>query len=400
MNGNGREGKSAERKTARYGQAVFILKNSLQIVVGAVGESRGFLIIRDLAFEEILLFTDVHHFRQPRQRIGDAWIENWQSATGKAAVGDVVGVLLEFFGAQSYRVDGQAVTDEFFFQSDTFAHGFDEVFTELLSPDVWILFDEIHEQIAEDFDVIGFVTQGVAEHLADTRELVLAVEAENHAEKTVELGAFHALTKDEDVFGQKLFVFQLREVEVAAQVVAVFGDELVLAHNRRDLLEHGLALMRIDAEGRNHVEQAVCMDVFFMGMTAEDEFQLWSGDQFPNDVLHIVTDDAFRCAEVANAHHDDPALVLGNFGGAPLLDVLLHLDVFRFPMIGLHRAVEVVGPLVFQGQQIEGHGLAAIDHFFGGEGCLSFIMIESKLTIANLVCFVHERVREEFGSDS
>jgi hypothetical protein len=46
---------------------------------------------------------------------------------------------------------------------------------------------------------------------------------------------------------------------------------------------------------------------------------------------------------------------------APLLDVLAHRDVLRLPMVGLHRAVEVVGPLVLQRQEIEGHRLAAVD---------------------------------------
>ena len=85
-------------------------------------------------------------------------------------------------------------------------HGGAEVLAEVLGPDVRVFLDEVHEQVAEDFDVVRFVAQGVAEHLADAGEFVLAVEAEDHAEEAVELGAFHALAEDEDVLGEGLFV--------------------------------------------------------------------------------------------------------------------------------------------------------------------------------------------------
>jgi hypothetical protein len=74
-------------------------------------------------------------------------------------------------------------------------------------------------------DVIGLVAQGVAEHLADARELVLAVEGKDHAEEAVELGAFHALAEQEHVLGQLLLVAGIGKVEITAQVAAVVHDE-------------------------------------------------------------------------------------------------------------------------------------------------------------------------------
>ena len=59
-------------------------------------------------------------------------------------------------------------------------------------------------------------------------------------------------------------------------------------------------------------------------------------------------------------------------------------------MVGLHDAIKIIGPLIFKREQIEGHGLATIDDFLRGEGGFGFILIESKLTIANLVCFIHD----------
>ena len=80
-------------------------------------------------------------------------------------------------------------------------------------PDLAVLLDEIHEQIAEHLDVVRLVAQRVAEHLADAGKLVLPVEREDHAEQAVELRAFHALAEDEDVFREQLLVLGQRQVE-------------------------------------------------------------------------------------------------------------------------------------------------------------------------------------------
>ena len=132
------------------------------------------------------------------------------------------------------------------------------------------------------------------------------------------------------------------------------GDELVLADDRRDVLEHRLALVRVDAERGDHVEQRVGVDVLLVGVAAEDELQLGGGDQLADDVLDVVADDAFGRGEIADAHADDPALDVGHgLLVAPLLDILAHRDVLRLPMVGLHRPVQIVGPLVFQREQVE-----------------------------------------------
>ena len=77
--------------------------------------------------------------------------------------------------------------------------------------------DERIEKLAEDIDVIGLVAQGVAEHLADAGELVLTVEAEDHAEEAVELGPFHDLAEKEDILGERLLVFEDGEIDVTAE---------------------------------------------------------------------------------------------------------------------------------------------------------------------------------------
>src|SRR5258708_33958217 len=97
-------------------------------------------------------------------------------------------------------------------------------------------------------------------------------------------------------------------------------------------------------------------------VTAEYELELGSGDEFADDVLDVVADNAFSGGEITDAHADDPALDVGDeFHVAPLLDILAHGDVFRLPMVGLHGAIEVVGPRVFEWGQIAGDGAGTIE---------------------------------------
>jgi hypothetical protein len=50
------------------------------------------------------------------------------------------------------------------------------------------------------------------------------------------------------------------------------------------------------------------VDVFLVGVTAENELELGSGDEFADNVLNIVPDDALGRREVTDAHADDPTL--------------------------------------------------------------------------------------------
>ncbi len=296
----------------------------------------------------------------------------------------MVDVLVEFFDAEADGGDGEAVGDEFFFEADAFGHGLTEVFLELGSPDIGILGDEGVEEVTENFDVVGFVTQSVAEHLADAGEFVLAVEAEDHSKEAVELGAFHDLAEEEDVLGEGLLVFEFGEIEVATEATGVVHDEVVLGLDGGDVLEHGLALVRVQAKGGDHVDEAVGVDVFFVGVAAEDEFELGSGHRFADDVDDIVTDDALGGGEVSDAHLDDPTFNIGDLTPLPLLDIGLHLDVLGLPVIGLHGLIKIIGPLVFEGEDVEEHGLAAIDHFFGVQGGFGFILIEDEGALSEL----------------
>ena len=147
--------------------------------------------------------------------------------------------------------------------------------------------------------------------------------------------------------------------------------------------------MRVDAERGDHVKKAVCVDVFFVSVTAENELELRSGDFLADHVENVVTNDAFGSGEVADAHADDPALGVRQVTALPLLDVFLHLDVLRLPVVGLHLAVKVIGPRIFQGQKIESFGLSSVDDLFGSEGFFSLGLVEDEVAVSNFEAFFH-----------
>ena len=128
------------------------------------------------------------------------------------------------------------------------------------------------------------------------------------------------------------------------------------------------------------------MNIFFVSVSAKDELELGRGNEFANDVKDVVANDAFRGREVTNAHLDDPALDVGDFAPLPLLDVGLHLDILWLPVVAFHVLVKVVGPLVFQGEDIEKHGVATVDDRLGGDGGVSFVFIKDKSAVTNGNC--------------
>ena len=235
----------------------------------------------------------------------------------------------------------------------------------------------MHQQLPQKLDVVGFVPEGVAEHLADAGELVLTPQGENHAEETVELSPLHALTEDEHVLGQLLDVLDPGHVEVPPQILGDARHELVLSDNTLNIDEHRLALMRIDSKRADHIEQRVGMDVLLVRVAAKNELQLGSRHHLPNDVKDIVTNDALGRGEIADSHPDNPPVGITELIGAPpLFDILVHRNIFRLPVVRLHIAIQIVGPLVFERQKVEGHRVDAIDHLLRSEDLLRLLLIK------------------------
>jgi hypothetical protein len=189
---------------------------------------------------------------------------------------------------------------------------------------------------------------------------------------------------------QQPLVLGFRQIEFAPQVPRDAGDELVLAHDGLDVLEHRLALVRVDAERGDHVEQGVRVDVLLMRVPAEHQLQLRRRDEFAHHMLDVVAHNALRGGEVADAHADDPALLLAHQHRVPpLLDVLAHRDVLRLPMVRLHFPIQFVGPLVLQRQQVERHRFPAVDHLLAGKSGLGLLLVQHEGFRTDLENFLH-----------
>ncbi len=369
----------------RFGISAF----HLELVVVDLTEGGCLLVFGDAAFEEVLLLLDVHHLSEPWEGVFHAGLERLQADVFEAAVCDVINVLAELIGAETDGIHRQAVADEVLLERDGFAHEVAELFFEFGRPDIFVLFDQIHDQVTEDFDVVGLVAQRVAEHLAEAGEFILAVEREHHAEEAVELSAFHTLTEEEEIFGKGLLVGGGGQIHVAAEGAGVADHEISLLLDGGDVFKHRLTLVRVDAERADHINEGVGVDVFLVGVTTEQELKLGSGDQLAGYVLDVVADDALCSGEIADRHFDDPALRIGKVATAPELNILLHRDVFRLPVIVLHRLVKIVGPLIFEWQDVKEHRVFTINDLLRIEGLFCFRLVEDEGFITDCVAFFH-----------
>src|SRR5688572_25646731 len=93
-----------------------------KLVVVDYVEGRGFLVLGNATFEEVLFLLDIHHFGEPRQRVLNAGGERGQADAFEAPVGDVVNVLGEVLGAEADGIHGQAVADELLLERDGLGH--------------------------------------------------------------------------------------------------------------------------------------------------------------------------------------------------------------------------------------------------------------------------------------
>src|SRR5262245_29230062 len=281
----------------------------------------------------------------------------------------------------------QAILDELLFQPDGLRHCGAQILAKIFPPDIRILVDQLDEELSEKLNVIRFVSERIAKHLPNAGELVLPVKRQHHSKQAIKLRAFHALTKQKDVLRQSLLVAGFRKIDVAPQTAAIVYDKVGLFFDRGDVFEHRLAFVRIDTQRADHVDEAVGMDVFLVGMTSKHELEFGRGHDLADDMKDIVADDTFRCREVTNAHYDNPALDIGDSAlVTPLFAVFLHLNVLGLPMVRLHRLVESVGPLVLQGQNVEKHRLPAVNYSLRGVGRFCLLPIQFKCAISERDC--------------
>ncbi len=86
------------------------------------------------------------------------------------------------------------------------------------------------------------------------------------------MGALHALSKEEHVFRKGLLVRGGGQIHIAAQSAGITHHKVGLPLDGRDVLKHRLTFVGIDAQGADHVNQRVGVNVFFVRVTPEDQF--------------------------------------------------------------------------------------------------------------------------------
>ncbi len=123
-----------------------------------------------------------------------------------------------------------------------------------------------------------------------------------------------------------------------------------------------------------------------MGVATENEPEFGRGDLFPDHVQEVVTDDPLRRGKVANAHPHDPALGFAKLVALPLLDILLHWDVFGLPVVRHHFLVKLPGPGILQREKVEKVAGLSSDYTFPGVDGLPARWIEVSVGMFWLHC--------------
>ena len=151
---------------------------------------------------------------------------------------------------------------------------------------------ELEQQAAEDLDVVRLVPQRVAEHRPDRRSACPAGRATGSS-RTARRTACPPCTG------------RTRRCSVRA-AAACSGTRMSRSRRRScetrvtnsflatidgTSVEHRLALVRVDPERRDHVQQRVGVDVLLVRVAAEHELELGRGDELAHDVDDVVADD-------------------------------------------------------------------------------------------------------------
>ena len=117
-----------------------------------------------------------------------------------------------------------------------------------------------------------------------------------------------------------------------------------------------------------------------MGMTTKHQLELGRRHELPDYMLDVVPHNPFGRGKVSNPHPDDPPLhITDGLAVLPLLNVFAHTDIFGLPMVRLHFSIKVVGPGIFQREEVESHCLLSEDHPLARKSGLGLLLVEDEL---------------------
>ena len=236
---------------------------------------------------------------------------------------------------------------------------------ELRGPGLGVLFADTVDEVDAEVQMDRLVAHDVLELLADADHLVLALEGEEHHEAAVEEDSLH-----DDIEADQV-------LEEGLESLSGLGGEPILhdgggeAHLEGILLIDGIHfvihvenLALVQRETLDDILEGVCVDCLFEALTKHVLTGLGIGDVLEDREHDIVPDKALGGAEEAEVAHDDLALIGSEFVGLPELDISLHRDLIRHPVIGAALGVVIPGPGVLQGHELVHIDLLAVDQAF------------------------------------
>ena len=209
------------------------------------------------------------------------------------------------------------------------------------------------------------VAHDVLELLADADHLVLALEGEEHHEAAVEEDPLHDDVESDEVLEELLKTLGGVCGETLFHNRGSKGHlEGILVVNGIDLVVHVEDLTLIKRETLDDVLESVRVDRLLEGLAQHVLTGLGIGNVLEDGEHDVVPHQALRSAEETQIAHDDLTLVGGELVGLPELDVALHRDLVRHPVVGAALGVVIPGPGVLQGHELVHVNLLAVDQAF------------------------------------
>ncbi len=212
------------------------------------------------------------------------------------------------------------------------------------------LVDEIDAEIA----VHRLVAQDVLVLLARSGHLVLPAHRQDLHEAHVEEEALHDAGEDDQALEQVLVGFGRAGLERrVGQHVDERDQEVVLVLDRLDLVVRVEDLAFVEPQALRDVLVGVRVDRLLERLAQQVLPALGRGDVAIRAEHDVVGGERVGGDEEAQVALDDQALILGQAVGVlPQLDVALHVDLLRHPVVGAAGQVLVPRPAILERDQL------------------------------------------------
>lgn len=320
------------------------------------------LILNHPRLEEVLLLLQVDHLAHPREGVGRAREHRLQTDLLHAAVTDETQVVLEHRGVQAQHAARHGVFGVGVFQVHGLLEQAGQLSLECLGPQMGVFHLDGVDQVDAEVTVHRLVAQDVLVLLGGAGHLVLAAQGQNLHEAHIEEHAFHDAGEHDQALQELLVRSRGAGLEVrVGQRVDEGDEEIVLVADRLDLVIGVEDFGFIQTQAFHDVLVGVGVDRFFEGLAQQELAAFRRGDVAVGAQHDVVGGQRVGRDEETEVALDQTALVFGQAVRVlPQLDIALHIDFLRHPVVGAGGQVFLPGPFVLERHQLVHIG-AAID---------------------------------------